>query len=336
MTQRIKLALLFILLLAAAPASAWADAAGVVVRMVGTPYSIDEGTPLRWNQAVAWGSHIRCSGGSQADVVLFANGRRYRIGPGSDATIYAEAVAGPVVQFLGRVSGPGGAVAGVVNGRMGGAVTIGSRIPIIAPILLNNRAAWALDSTPTFAWTPGGEADHFLFTLFNKSGDILWSEKTQAATITYPMTADGVPRLKNNVPYVWEATAYGQSGRPLSSASRWGIVTLLSADDQAKLQDIVRPLEDTIRQHPADLVSISLLIQVYESFGVLARPADMLINDVDRTQHMREIDDALYDVYRRAGIMALALSGNVGPPVDRSATIPIGAGVPPKPHRSGK
>lgn len=336
MNTRTRLSLALILFFAAIPVGAWADAVGVVVRKVGTPYSVDEGTPLRWNQALPWGAHIRCSGGSQADVILFKNGGRYRIGPGSDATIYEEAVAGPAVQYLGKVSGPGGAVAGVVGGRIGGAVTIGSRIPIIAPILLNNRAAWVLDTQPEFSWTPGGEADHFLFTLFNQSGDILWSATTHDPKITYPATADGIPRLRDNVPYVWEATAYGHSGRPLSSASRWGIATLLSSDDQTKLLAAVGPLEVAVRQHPSDLVSASLLIQAYESYGVLARPADMLVNDLDRSQNGKEINDALYDVYRRAGIMALALSGNVGPPVDHNATVPMGTPAPQSIPKSGK
>ena len=194
--------------------------------------------PLRTLQKLESGDAVRCSAGEEAIIVLFGNGKRYRVKAGATAIAGAATLRGATA--LADASGPSMRVAQALGGARVGAV-------MARPATSHQRL------TPQFSgyivpdegdqarleWTPIAGAREYSLSLSDWFDDVVWSGRVAAennfATITFPA-------LQLRRAYVWHLAAIGRSGKPVAAVC-WGTVTFLSEEDAAALSTAAAPLE---------------------------------------------------------------------------------------------
>lgn len=263
---------------------------GMACQIKGKPELKSGGSvsPLRLLQRLEAGDVVRCGGGEEAIVVLFANGQRFKVGAGANATVQATALTG--AQALAGAGGPSARAAQALGGARLGAV-------MARPAASHQRltptadgiVSPAADGSWRLAWTNSGAAE-YSFTLLDRFDDVLLNVRTTQAETTLPEAIAARVQLRR--PYVWQLASFGKSGK-ISSPPRWGVVTFLSQADAAELAQSAAPLVDEVKGNPADTTPRALLAELYRSYGAYERTLEELealaaLNSPGATEAQRE------------------------------------------------
>jgi hypothetical protein len=248
--------------------------------------------PLRLLQRLEAGSLIRCAAGDLAVIVLYADGGRYKIGPGSTATIGARSVTG--AKALGSAGAAAASVAQRLGGARNGAVMarpaaalqrLHFQDPAVPPIpnaapaadwLRQNERSWHMGALPG--------AHSYRFTLFDPKDYVLFSGPVGqppaagstdigAATIEVALPDDVVLRPRR--PYVWRLHGFAADGK-LVPASRWGILTVLTDADAVAVAKSSSALLGADGKLSGDAAQLALMTDMYSSYGLLENALEVL------------------------------------------------------------
>jgi hypothetical protein len=242
---------------------------------VSTTYG-DKKAPARLLGRLEPGTTVSVGAGSSAIVVLFANGSRYQIGPGNK-TVNATDVAG-ATPMAGLAGPSANAVKLLGNARVG---AIMARPAATYERLQSDSPAYLVNPKPRFDWKPEAGAARYVFTLFDRSDNVLWAESTDQTGLDYPRS---LAQLAEKRPYLWKLTAFSTSGKPVKS--RFGFLTVLSEEDakalETRIAEINAPASPAVGETNlpvlADSEKASLLLQVdtYLEFGVVNSALEVL------------------------------------------------------------
>jgi hypothetical protein len=293
--------LLFFLAVLAVPALA--QPVGMAVHVVGTVRLAHGGhtAPLRLLQRVENGDVVQCVAGGQAVIVLFANGARYEVKPGTSATIGQTAVAG--AHALAALPGPSAEVVKRLGGARVGATM--SRVTSSFQRLLPNAPGWFTSGHPHLEWLPLVGAASYTFTVFDNHDNVIWSTRTPGTSADFPAE---LPDLLPQRPYLWRLSGFGPGGKPLPE-SRWGLFTILTPQDSAALTATADVL--LAQAKAGDTTSLLLLAEAYRSYGVASRALETLQDE--RLRGLPGLEDAKATVWNSLSPFARALDGSAGP-----------------------
>jgi hypothetical protein len=245
--------------------------------------------PLRPLQRLEAGDKVKVNPGGQAVVVVFANGNRFVVSSGQ-ATVTATGVQGG--KSLGGLDGPNARIASRLTDRRTGA-NLSRKVGAANPMTIDPNSTlsqgWLPAGQSTFTWdkivlsrdmvgTPT-YAPQYSFTLFDQSDNMLWNVRTSENQATYP---EDLPALYPSVEfgsdgksirkfYVYRLVPLSSNNRPLEG-DKWGVITILNAQDAAQWQSEVAPLvaslNEQIAKTPSDVTLRLLRAEVYRNNGL--------------------------------------------------------------------
>ena len=253
------------------------------------------------------GDTLRCSGGAQAVVVIFASGARYRVtGTG---TVGAGGVSGG--QALAGLSGPSAQVAQQLGGARTGA--FGMRGGTEAPKrLYKTDPGYWIEGDKSFHWDPVENAASYSFTIFDCLDNIVWSIRTTDTAVQYP---DNLPPLLTTMPntrirpYVWRLCSFGASGKPIGGGASWGVFSVLSKADADALQSNANAFQTQLAATPADPTTLPLEMELYREYGDYQTMIELWDQPQLRDNPGRLA--AMTDIYREISRYAQALANHI-------------------------
>ncbi|RYG66813.1 hypothetical protein EON80_14735 [bacterium] len=263
-------ALLLLSSLGAFSLVAQAAPVGMIAQVKGQVTTTHDGkkAPARLLSRIEAGTTVNVGPGSSAIVVLFSDGSRVQLGAGAKATVSAASVSGGTK--LAGLTGPSANAVKLLGEARVGAIM--ARPPATYQRLLPDSPAYFLNPTPRFEWLSEPGAVRYTFTLFDGSDNVVWGTSTDQTGLDYPAA---VAPLVEKRPYLWKLTAFSQSGKPVKS--RFGVVTVLSAEDAKTLDGLVADLKNQATAAGADdKSSLLLLVETYRSFGVVNSALELL------------------------------------------------------------
>lgn len=310
---------------------------GMVIALKGSPQlkSARGLGKLRLGARLASGEVVRCAGGSEATVVLFARGDRFLVR--GDVTVSPSMKGALKLPATGAASrgvalALAGSRTGAVNMRgVGDEAATARSFGQFTPLDQAGLAGLAEGSRPELGFlrlgervlslrsdlsTNAAEGDaaqpaqlsYVMWTLFDSASNILYSARIAPQTggqvrVAIPADVELSPRRA----YVWRAVSYDNSlGRPQPQPrpSRWGLVTWLEARDATELS---AQLPGTAPSAAADLVRADperalLLAALLQQKGV-AGGAWSLLSGL-RSAQVPGAEDAFYAFYDGLPVMA--------------------------------
>jgi hypothetical protein len=284
------------------------DAVGMVVSVKGAP-RLGEGR-LRLGVRVSPGDTILCAPGSEAVVVLFANGQRFLVTSGAPGRVSAAAVAGAKgLGAVGRTSaGAARALIGAKNGSTAArgrgsygnfsmlaepetaAGTVGASRPDLGFLVEGTRVL----SLPTVP-----ETQHVLFTLYDTNSDVVHAARVSGPQVQIPA---GVT-LQSRRAYVWSAVYFTSADPPGAAAPNpmrqqpfWGLVTWLSPEDARRVGTAVgaATMNSLLT---SDASESTLATQLFAEYNILGAEW-MILNDL-RKRNVEGANDAFYSLLAR-------------------------------------
>jgi hypothetical protein len=263
--------------------TAWAAPVGMIADMKGAP-QVKVGsawTRLRLLQRLEPGQVVKAPAGSEASIVVFANGQRYKVAAGQQATVTENGINGGQ-----RLAALGGASARVAQ-RLGGSRTgaVRGRPPEAANPLSAQFKGWMLEGERTFQWDAIGRWDAasnqqvnaplYSFTLFDQYDTPLWTTRTAELQATYP--ADLPPLQATNLGgtrrvYTYRLIPLDEKGAPiLSLLSKWGVVTFLRQADADALMAEEQEFQPQYEANKDDPITLALRAELYRRYDVLQK-----------------------------------------------------------------
>ena len=254
--------------------------------------------PLRLLQRLEPGDTLRCPAGSEAVVVLFDNGKRFKVGGGGQGVVEAANVKGAAA--LAGLRGPSIRVAKALSGASSNAFL--ARPAQSHQRLTKKSTGWLREGERRFVWDSAPGAAAYSFTLFDQYDNVVWSARTGTPDAEYPadLAAPGLRR-----PYVWRLVPFGGSGKPLQGA-RWGVITFLSESDVHALEAEEKELRAQADASGTDITPLVLLAELYRGYGVLERTLETL--EDPRLADQPGIEEARQAAYRQISPYAVALA----------------------------
>jgi hypothetical protein len=249
--------------------------------------------PLQLRRKLEAGDAVRCAAGGQATLVLFSTGERFQVPAGKEVLIALTEISGAT--SLGKLQGPSARVALALAGAPTGVVRAR---PAPSHRRLQARGpCWLVEGTRKLQWDPEAGGASYALTLFDQADNVVWSQRTVEPAAEYP---EGLAPLGRRRPYLWKLTVFGRSGKPV--ASRWGLITVLSAADAERLAVDEKDLLAAAQAAPEDVTPRLLLADLYQSYGVLERTLEVL--DDLRPSGQPGLLEALDETYRQISPMA--------------------------------
>jgi hypothetical protein len=154
----------------------------------------------------------------------------------------------------------------------------------------------------SFTWQPLPDAVVYTFTIFDQHDNVVWSVRSTNTTESMP---SDIPPLASRRPYVWKLSGFGDSGKPVPQ-TRWGIITLLSSDDQAQLTTDANALKAQIAANPQDTTPLTLLAELYAEYGVYEASLSTL--EDTRLSNQPGIGFTISDHYAKVSHLAVMLA----------------------------
>jgi hypothetical protein len=285
---------------------------GMAARVTGkTELKVGSGwKPIRVLQRFEAGDTVRCGPGASAVVVLFDRGGRYDIGAGATATISANDVAG--AKLAKAPSGASSAVAQRLAGARTGAVmarpaTNYERLHAQAPAAeakIPPPHDWLRPDERSFSVNALDSAQTYVFTLFDPKDYILFTQTITPVGGTVKVDIPEAVKLESRRAYTWRLHGF-KDGRVMTR-SRWGITTMLSAEDEAQLVENEKSLLTAEGKLPDDDTDLAVLADLYRSYGVLQNALEILDGEAFNAQP--EIETTKGEIFAQAGVYAKALA----------------------------
>lgn len=292
----VRVFVMFVLLLGLAAGNARAEDAGMACFVKGSPKvagPTGEWMPLRLFRRLQVGDRVRCDSASEAIVVIFGRGERFRVEPGTTAGVGKLALSGAV--SLGGLKGPSEHAARILTGSSVGARA--SRHPARGVDLTrpySDYPGWLQDGVRKVQWNPVALAGRYTFSIYDSNDVLLWSVQTMEPEATVPAS---IP-LALKTPYVWRLNAFLPNGLPMRDGEyRWGVLTLLRAGEADELRMLEKELAPQIKANPTDPLPRLLLAQRYRDMGVMTRAWEVIedaseaqaLTDAERGQALLEL-----------------------------------------------
>lgn len=289
------------ILVGAGVQTARAAVVGMAISVKGQPMVVDKQSArrLRLSDRLNSGDKIRCAGGSEAVVVLFASGKRFVISGGKTATLGASNVSG--ASPLAALSGASGRVAQSLSGSKTGAIQgrvkereggiNWSRLKPKTP-QEPEAAGWLQSDERRLSWSKDPETSEAVFTLFNADDDVVFSERTVNSDVTYPENA---PEIELGKPYFWRLVRYREGGGKYNTA--WGMITWVSPEAAAKLQQNAVAASEALGK--GDVGTALLAAAAFEDAGAYQNALEILDKLNERRPTVPGAFDALMKLYGR-------------------------------------
>jgi len=231
--------------------------------MVGKPTFKSGGgawKPLGVLQRLSPGDVVKCGPGQQAIIMMFTDGIRFKIASGSSGTIEPTSVRGGV-----SVGDMGGATIRVAKAMTGLDTQpfLARAVTEAQELVLHNNGIIVQGTKSITVNSPDSGVASYQLTLFNQSGNVLWSTRSDSPTIDLP--AD-LP-VATHKPYVWTLTEFGQSGKP-QPVLRWGVATFLSQTDADQLTADAAAMESQAATGDDHVSPLLMESELYRQSGV--------------------------------------------------------------------
>jgi len=230
--------------------------------MVGKPTFKSGGLwkPLGVLQRLSPGDVVKCGPGQQAVIMMFTDGIRFKIASGSSGTIEPTSVRGGV-----SVGDMGGATIRVAKAMTGLDTQpfLARAVAEAQELVLHDNGIIVEGTKSITVNSPDPGVVGYQLTFFNQSGNVLWSAKSDTATIDLPTA----PLVSTHKPYVWTLTEFGQSGKP-QPVLRWGIATFLSQADADQLTADAASMESQAASGDDHVSPLLVESELYRQNGV--------------------------------------------------------------------
>lgn len=257
----------------------------------------------RLRQMLSAGDQVKAGGSGNVALVMLKTGARYRLSAGQTATIGATTVSGAT--SIGGLKGPSARVAQSLGGARTGATFARAPQPP-SRLKFASEELWISANDRRIAWDIDRNdktSTQFLFSLFDGTGKLLWSTRTDKKEARYPATL----AFSQRVPYIWKLGPFGKDGQRLPNNERWGIVAFLSDADAAQLRADDAEMKKQIHADPTDWSLLLLRSELFRNYGVLGRTIELLDNEIALTDQP-EIYATLREAYAEVGPYAQFLS----------------------------
>lgn len=267
--------------------------------------------PLRLFRRLQTGNKIRCDSASEAIVVVFGRGERFRVAAGHTADVADDKVNGAV--SLGELKGPSESAARLLAGSGVGARTARATQLAGRMVMLSRPydayPGWLEDGNRRIAWNEVKGAVTYRFALYDTDDVLLWSIPTSEHEAMIP---DNV-QLAFKRPYIWRLNAFTADGSSVMVDGmpdyRWGVLTVLTDSDAKELLDVEQKSNVQIQAHPTDGLLRLLLAEQFRQCGVLTRAWETIesaceakaITEAERSQALIEILSEISGAVRVSG-----------------------------------
>ena len=251
-------------LFAVAVPQAQAAAVGLIVSTKGD-VKVQRPAKKDWVKAsvmlsLADGSQVKVGPNSQAVVVLYGNGARYEIAPGSVAQLSATAcknIAGPAPKAMSVLPIRQAQIlkdSRVAGGRAASTV-LRSGTNHLELQSLSNTAV--LESRPTFRWRSVEGAAAYKVKLWDENDQQIWQGESATSTLSYPADA---PALKPGIEYLWAVTTNVNDTRYKGE----GVFRLLADEKSKEVKNELAPLQGAEN----DAVTGVTRAEIYASYSL--------------------------------------------------------------------
>lgn len=250
-------ALVIMMALGMSSAAAFAADVALVTAVKGDVKMQPAGKPA-WRKAapmqgLAAGSKLRVGAGGQATVVLFGNGARCMLLPGSTVAVAAgscQSLSGPAPKALAALAVRQQKIlqGSLLAGLRTGAVTTrgGSKQALVLQSLVDTAV---MDDHPVFKWQAVPGATSYKLKLKDEDDQIIWQPEVNTNSVTYAADA---PALKPGVDYTWTVTS--TVGDVRWAPEKDGIFRVLAADKRQAVKDELAGLDGMDDEDMANLL----------------------------------------------------------------------------------
>lgn len=317
------------------------SAVAMVIGVRGSPQLVvgSTTTKLRLGARLAGGQIVKCPPNSEATIVLFLSGKRFRVASGASAKVSSDNVTG--ASALGTAGKVSTLVAKTLAGSRTGSVvsrTLGGygNFSLLPPLdtasvnasvnaggnaganLSRPELGFLSEGTTTIIvpWQPATQMA--LFTLYDSESDVAYSKRLSTPRVELP--GDFTPRLRRS--YVWSVVPF--SGTSLSSPTelkretpQWGMVTWLSPEDArlvggaigaGSLESLSK--DDDKNDGKNDGVAATLVAGLLSEHKVNGGAWKLL--STSRNNKLEGAEDAFYEFYESTPRIAQFFSGYSG------------------------